>query len=248
LGRQSSAKDHLSGIPRKLYWYGARSRSTLGGILNHIQALATDYDETIATNGRVDSITLAALASFRASGRKLILNTGRILSDLTSAFPDLELFDLVIVENGAVLFDPHARRQTLLGEPPPEPLLAALHRRGVPLLAGHVVLETWSTYSAAVTHAIEESGVPRDLTYNKDAVLILPPGVHKGHGLLAALQQLGISPEDTAGIGDAENDHALLAASGLAVAVPHAIPALKSQAHLILTPVELIRDILASDH
>jgi hydroxymethylpyrimidine pyrophosphatase-like HAD family hydrolase len=221
-----------------------RSRSTLDGILKHIEALATDYDETIATNGRVDSHTLAVLTRFRASGRKLILNTGRTLPDLAVAFPDLDFFDLIIVENGAVMYDPHARRTTLLAGPPPKPLLDAFHRRGVPLLAGHVILETWSSYATAVDHAIEESGVPRELTYNKSSVLINPPGVHKGHGLLAALKQLGISPANTAGIGDAENDHELLAASGVAVAVPHAISALKKQAHHILSPSELVSKIL----
>ena len=184
------------------------------------------------------------LARFRASGRKLILNTGRTLSDLISVFPDLELFDLLIVENGAVMFDPHARRNTLLADPPPKALLDALHRRSVPLLKGHVILETWTSYSSAIDRAIEESGVARHLTYNKSSILINPPGVHKGHGLLAALKHFGISPTNTAGIGDAENDHDLLAASGLAVAVPHAIPELKKRAHHILGPIELIAKIL----
>ncbi len=143
------------------------------------------------------------------------------------------------------MFDPlHTRRNTLLAEPPPEALLDALRRRSVPLLKGHVILETWTSYSSAIDHAIKESGVPRHLTYNKSSVLINPPGVHKGHGLLAALKHFGISPENTAGIGDAENDHDLLAASGVAIAVPHAIPELKKRAHHILGPIELIAKIL----
>jgi hydroxymethylpyrimidine pyrophosphatase-like HAD family hydrolase len=150
----------------------------------------------------------------------------------------------VIVENGAVLYDPHSARQTLLADPPPKALLQALHRRGVPVYSGEVILETWVSHASAIDRAIEESGVPRELTYNKSSVLINPPGVHKGFGLLAALKLLGILPANTAGIGDAENDHALLAASGVAVAVPHAIPALKSQAHHILGPIELIALIL----
>jgi hydroxymethylpyrimidine pyrophosphatase-like HAD family hydrolase len=132
----------------------------------------------------------------------------------------------------------------LLAGPPPKALLHALRRRNVPLLAGEVILESWTSYSTAIDRAIEESGVPRELTYNKSSILINPPGVHKGFGLLAALRQFGIAPENTAGIGDAENDHGLLAASGVAVAVPHAIPALKRQAHHILSPIELIARIL----
>jgi hydroxymethylpyrimidine pyrophosphatase-like HAD family hydrolase len=184
------------------------------------------------------------LASFRASGRKLILNTGRTLNDLVTVFPDLELFDLLIVENGAVMYNPHTRLNTLLADPPPQPLLDALHRRSVPLLKGQVILETWTSYSSAIDRAIEESRVPRHLTYNKSSVLINPPGVHKGHGLLVALKHFGISPKNAAGIGDAENDHDLLAAAGVAVAVPHAIPELKKRAHHILGPIELISRIL----
>jgi hypothetical protein len=159
-------------------------------------------------------------------------------------FPDFDFFDLIVVENGAVLYDPHTRTNTLLASPPPKALLDAFRRLGVPLLAGQVILETWSSYSSAIDRAIEESGVARGLTYNKSSVLINPPGVHKGFGLLAALRQFGISAENTAGIGDAENDHDLLAASGLAIAVPHAIPALKKRAHHILGPIELISKIL----
>jgi HAD superfamily hydrolase (TIGR01484 family) len=39
--------------------------------------LATDYDGTLATDGRVHDETLTALKHLRASGRKLILVTGR---------------------------------------------------------------------------------------------------------------------------------------------------------------------------
>jgi hydroxymethylpyrimidine pyrophosphatase-like HAD family hydrolase len=218
--------------------------TTLDGILTHIEALATDYDETIATNGYVDQSTLDALKRFRQSGRKLLLNTGRTLNDLRTVFPDLHHFDLIIVENGAVIFDPHTRQNTPLAEAPPGPLLEAFRRRGVPLLRGDVILETWTSYSNAIKQSIEESGVPRHLTYNKSSVLINPPGIHKGYGLLTALKRFGISAANTAGIGDAENDHDLLSASGVAVAVPHAIPALKSQAHHILGPIELIARIL----
>ena len=45
-------------------------------------ALACDYDGTLAQHGRVDETTLAALEKFRASGRRLLLVTGRELEDL----------------------------------------------------------------------------------------------------------------------------------------------------------------------
>src|SRR3954462_8638281 len=42
-------------------------------------ALATDYDGTLATNGRVADSTLEALQKLRDSGRRLIMVTGREL-------------------------------------------------------------------------------------------------------------------------------------------------------------------------
>src|SRR5581483_2980774 len=42
-------------------------------------ALATDYDGTLASQGRVDDATLAALERLKRSGRKLIMVTGRVL-------------------------------------------------------------------------------------------------------------------------------------------------------------------------
>jgi HAD superfamily hydrolase (TIGR01484 family) len=73
-------------------------------------ALATDYDGTLARHGNVDAATKEALREVRRSGRKLILVTGRDLPDLKRVFPELELFDLVVAENGALLFDP-ARKE-----------------------------------------------------------------------------------------------------------------------------------------
>ena len=42
-------------------------------------ALCTDYDGTVAHHGHVDEPTIDALAALKASGRKLILVTGREL-------------------------------------------------------------------------------------------------------------------------------------------------------------------------
>jgi hydroxymethylpyrimidine pyrophosphatase-like HAD family hydrolase len=207
-------------------------------------AIATDYDGTIANLGAIDSPTLAALARFRASGRKLILDTGRELHDLLTVCPDLTIFDLVLVENGAVLYDPTTREERPLADPPPQSLLDAFKRREIPVLVGRVVLETYATYHEAVQEALAETRVAREITFNNTAIIILPPGVHKGSGLVVALEQFGISLEQTAGIGDAENDHDLLAVCGLAVAVPNAIDALKKRAHVVLSPIELIDKIL----
>ncbi|HEY7329554.1 MAG TPA: HAD hydrolase family protein [Gemmataceae bacterium] len=55
-------------------------------------ALATDYDGTLASEGKVSEQTSEAVRRLRASGRKLILVTGRELDDLNTICEELEIF------------------------------------------------------------------------------------------------------------------------------------------------------------
>ncbi len=66
-------------------------------------ALACDYDGTLAHDGLVPDDTVAALERVVATGRRLILVSGRELEDLLSVFPRTDLFERVVVENGALL-------------------------------------------------------------------------------------------------------------------------------------------------
>jgi trehalose-6-phosphatase len=50
----------------------------------HLLVLATDYDGTLAENGRVSAATRAALKRLKDSGRKLVLISGRELEDPTA--------------------------------------------------------------------------------------------------------------------------------------------------------------------
>ena len=89
-------------------------------------ALATDYDGTLAHDGRVDEPTLAALERLRQSGRRLVLVTGRELEDLQKTFARLDLFERVVAENGALLYRPAAKEEKVLGAAPPRPFLEML--------------------------------------------------------------------------------------------------------------------------
>jgi hydroxymethylpyrimidine pyrophosphatase-like HAD family hydrolase len=216
-------------------------------------ALATDYDGTLAHDGRVDRPTLAALERVRASGRKLLLVTGRELPDLAATFPHLELFDRVVAENGALLVDPAAKTERVLAEPPPPPFLDQLKRRGVPISVGRSIVATWRPQATAVLEVIRDLGLEMQVIFNKDAVMVLPSGVNKASGLKAALKELGLSPHNVVGVGDAENDHAFLRTCGVAVAVANALPSLKAAADLVTDGArgagvtQLIDRLLADD-
>jgi HAD superfamily hydrolase (TIGR01484 family) len=216
--------------------------------------LATDYDGTLAHNGVVQEHTLRALQRLKDSGRKLVLVTGRELVDLQRVFPDYGIFDRVVVENGAVVFNPSTREEKLIGEPPPREFVARLEAASVsPLSIGKVIVATWEPHQNVVLDAIHELGLELQVIFNKGAVMVLPSGINKACGLRAALQELGISPHNAVGIGDAENDHALLAESEVGVAVANALPMLKERADWTTEAargdgvVELIDRMLESD-
>jgi hydroxymethylpyrimidine pyrophosphatase-like HAD family hydrolase len=197
------------------------------------RALATDYDGTLAHDGRVEDATLAALERARAAGLRLVLVTGRELTDLVNTFPQTTMFDRVVAENGAVLFDPSTSALRVLAPPPPPAFLTALARKNIPLTVGHSIVATVEPYEHAVLAAIRDLGMEWHVIFNKGAVMALPAGITKAAGLLPALAELKLAPEDTVGVGDAENDHAFLQACGFAVAVANALPSLKEEADLV---------------
>jgi len=199
----------------------------------HILGLATDYDGTIAHDGAIDAAAQAALERFGASGRKLILVTGRELPDLRRVMSRLSLFDRVVAENGALLFDPATGREELLACAPPERFVAALRRRGAPLSVGRAIVATWEPHQRSASEAIDELGLDLQVILNKGAVMVLPAGVDKASGLAAALQRLGLRFEDVVGVGDAENDEPFMRACGFSVAVANALPMLKAQANFV---------------
>jgi hydroxymethylpyrimidine pyrophosphatase-like HAD family hydrolase len=195
--------------------------------------LATDYDGTLASHGSVADSTLAVLERVLASGRRLVLVTGRHLPDLKNVFPHLEMFRRVVAENGALLYRPSSREEKLLCEPPPQAFLDLLTERQVPFSAGRGIVATWEPHQESILKAIKDLGVELQVVFNKGAVMVLPSGVNKASGLKAALEELGISPHNVVGAGDAENDHALLSFCECGVAVDNALPFLKQRADLV---------------
>jgi hydroxymethylpyrimidine pyrophosphatase-like HAD family hydrolase len=198
------------------------------------RALACDYDGTLAVAGRAGSEALDALRALRDSGRRLILVTGRLLPDLAAVLESLDLFDRVVAENGAVLYRPSSREERQLAEPPPAEFLSTLASRGVaPLAPGRVIIATVRPHETAVLAAIRDLGLELQVIFNRDAVMVLPSGTNKGTGLRAALDELGLSPRNVVGVGDAENDHGFLDLSECAVAVADALPSVRQRAHLV---------------
>ena len=199
-------------------------------------ALATDFDGTLANHGAVEPGTLQALEQLKSTGRRLVLVTGREVSDLWRVFPELHLFDRVVAENGGVILDPATGREDAIAPAPPAALVQKLMERQVePISVGRTIVATWHPHETAVLSAIEELGLELHIIFNKGAVMVLPAGVTKATGLKVALEELGLSALNVVAVGDAENDHAFLKACGCSAAVANALPSVKEACDIVLS-------------
>ena len=217
------------------------------------EVLATDYDGTIAFDGQVDEPTIAALGRAKAEGLRLVLVTGRELSDLFNAFEHSDIFDRIVAENGAVLYDPATKSV--------EPISLRPLPRWSRCWSASPCRYPWVTPSLPPSSRTNIRFWPRSailglewhVIFNKGSVMALPADVTKATGLVPALGVLGVSADRTVGVGDAENDHAFLRMCGLAVAVDNALPAVKAIADVVTAGArgagvsELIARLLAGE-
>jgi hydroxymethylpyrimidine pyrophosphatase-like HAD family hydrolase len=180
--------------------------------------------------------------------------TGGELDELCQVFPRIEIFDIVVAENGALLYWPASGKQKPLADPPPNSLIAAMEARGVdPIAVGSAIVATWAVHQAAVQAAIGEAGLDWQPILNKRSLMVLPRGIDKASGLTAALELLGIAPEETVAVGDAENDRTFLNLCGYSAAVANALPVIRGSVDMVTAGdhgrgvVELIDRILADE-
>jgi HAD superfamily hydrolase (TIGR01484 family) len=217
-------------------------------------ALATDYDGTLADGGKVAEPTWQAVQRLRDSGRKVVLVTGRELDDLLRICPPLDRFDRVVAENGGVLYRPQTRETVVLGPTPPKAFVARLRDRGIaPLSIGHTIVATTEPHETIVMEAIRDFGLELRVILNKGSVMVLPTGINKASGLRAALDELGLSPHNTVGIGDAENDLDFLHLCRCSVAVANALEVVQKRVAMVTAGdhgrgvIELIDELIADD-
>jgi HAD superfamily hydrolase (TIGR01484 family) len=199
------------------------------------RAVAVDYDGTLAEDDRPHPRALTALAELRRRGRRAVLCTGRIMTELREVFPDVDQhFDAIVAENGGVVVLP-GRAERAVNEPVPAELANALRDADVPVRSGMVLLATRAAYDGRIREEITRLGLDAQLIRNRGELMVVPAGVTKGVGLLEALGELEVSRHSTVAIGDAENDHALLHACEVGVAVANAVDSLRQHADICLT-------------
>jgi hydroxymethylpyrimidine pyrophosphatase-like HAD family hydrolase len=195
--------------------------------------LALDYDGTIARDGALDPDVRAAIAEVRSRGIAVVLVTGRILEELRQMTGGFRFVDAVVAENGAVLAFSNENSR-LIGHPASPIFLEELRRRGIEFKAGQCVVETDAAWATQVLAVIRELELPLTLVFNRGRLMMLPQAISKGTGLREALTILRLSPHNAIAIGDAENDHDLLAVCEFGVAVAWGSRVLQASADEVL--------------
>ena len=180
--------------------------------------LALDYDGTIARSGVLDPEVRTAIAEVRKRGIAVVIVTGRILAELEQVAGDLHFVDAVVGENGAVIWFANGHTRQLAYSTSTK-FLQELSRRGLEFKAGQCVVELDAAAAPQVLAVIRELELPLVLLFNRGRLMVLPQAVSKGSGLREALATLRLSVHNAIAIGDAENDHDLLATAELGVAV-----------------------------
>jgi HAD superfamily hydrolase (TIGR01484 family) len=198
-------------------------------------ALAADYDGTLASGGVVAEPVVRALERLKQSGRKLLLVTGREMDEIVEIFPELDLFDRVVAENGEVLYRPQDRSEKYLAARPPEKFVDELRRRNVsPLSMGRIIIAANAAAAPEILDAIRESGLDLEIIFNKNSVMVLPRGVDKATGLRVALDELKLPLDALVAVGDGENDIPMLEIAGCGAAVAGALEPVKEAADIVL--------------
>jgi hydroxymethylpyrimidine pyrophosphatase-like HAD family hydrolase len=209
--------------------------TTIQNLLMKLCVLALDYDGTIAINDRPDSSVLAAIAEARSNGVKVLLVTGRILSELRRVADDLRFVDAVVAENGAVVYFPDSGHRTVLGQPVNPALTARLAELNIAYQAGECLIDADATAAPAMLDVIHALELPVVLLFNRSRVMALAQGISKATGLTTVLNMLRASPRNTVAIGDAENDHELLRVAEIGAAVAWGSRSLQAAADIVIS-------------
>ena len=166
----------------------ATPRATSRLDASRVRVLACDYDGTLAYEGRIAEATTGALGRLKASGRRLLMVTGREVRHLIALYRYLPLFDAVVAENGAVLYEPALTQERLLSSPPSSALIAALQTLGLSAreTLGVGDAENDETFLAACG----TSAAPADALPSVKARVDIVTGRDNGAGVVELIDEL----------------------------------------------------------
>jgi len=211
----------------------------------HIKLLVTDVDGTLTDKRQVISTkAIEALRLLESKGVQVSLASGNALPFLISLQVYIGLSGPIIAENGAIIYYPSNKSKVFLAEPR-ETRKAALE-----LMKRYKWLKpvvSWpyrevdfafyipsSNYIEEVKRAVSEINSELKVYYSGFALHITYKKLSKGVALKKIIDDLGISRNEVAAIGDSETDISLFKESGFKIALSNSCKELKEIADLVV--------------
>ena len=209
------------------------------------KVLAVDIDGTITLNGfgKIHLEALEKLRNLKNDGHHVIFVTGRssVEAYMLSIFGGLTL--LGVGENGGCITHGEVMTHKMIGNKNEcerafsylrENLDEQIKEKPVfPRLTEVVLDRTFDIENAQ--KVLDENGFNVGLFDSGYAYHINSRGVHKGSGLMKALDMLNADLEDTIALGDSETDVPLFRTVKNNIAVNNSIPELKEIAKIVTT-------------
>jgi L-malate glycosyltransferase len=193
--------------------------------IEDVDALITDFDRTLTDSpGTLKKETVDSLSRLHTVH---ILATGRDFSYAKKLADKYKLWTCIVCENGSVIYFTKSKKTITINSDHMDAARNILSENNVKCTYGKVVISTSIRHMEQAEQLLSKISKNLNFVQNVDEVMILPKFINKGSGTKMALEYLGIMPEHTIVVGDAENDIDLFAIPAFRVAVANAHPRLK---------------------
>lgn len=216
-------------IIEKAFKYIPRNKKMMA-----IKLVISDFDRTFTDETlSVGSGLARAIRLIKDNGVQFSIVSGRNYDFLLEFCGALDgLVDSFVAENGCIgLFG--GRKYVIGDSSRRQALRERLERLRVPYGHGEVIVAVDAQYERQLAEALSGLDGAFHVIRNVDSLMVLPAGVSKSSGAAWLACMYGISNEETAAIGDAENDIILRDACSLLGAVSNAIPEMKATADYV---------------
>ena len=216
----------------------------------YVKMLVLDLDGTVFDHGYLSIEEIRNIRKLSQTGVRVIISTGRTLHYVLGITRSLGIEDVVICEEGTILYDCKTHVRQIFGDLSDinilkQNLSAWLPTCDIPKEAHHdkqIILAldrnprgNLDDFVEEVRSILKEKNLNLNITRSDEMINIMPLGIDKGFTLRKFLSAEKINPDSVVAIGDSINDLSVFESVGFSVAVHNATDKLKQHANFICT-------------
>ncbi|MGI0078366.1 MAG: HAD family hydrolase [Nitrososphaerales archaeon] len=204
--------------------------------MNKKRVLALDYDRTLTLDDlQIPDQTKKILMEVRKRNLAILgVASGREVPFLKPVNESVSgAFSFFVAENGSVVYDSESNTQKIFGKEWAERVKEVFSGSGM-VRFGEVMGASCVENAEKIRKILASAEIESRIERNRDSVMLLPPGVSKGSGVLSAIARFGARSEiELTSFGDGENDFSLFEFADVRVAVSNAVDQLKEMADVV---------------